>query len=206
MAKTDKIGQIVRALVGVDIKHHGLKLDIANKLRGDEADEVHQNLTNALKMSTALPIVQVELLQDIGEPIEFPAVERFVTAEHFVLNKDREVPISYLGDNFKQWLLGLTETNVPAITVRQRKLLKQSVDTPILTALGGEIKAKTFMAHVHEFLKTADRTKWYLFYITTVSGTVCALYAGWYGDGWYLDAYSVSDPGPWRDGGVVVAR
>lgn len=40
---------IVRALVGVDAKHHGVVLDIANKLGGDNADEYRKRLAGVLR-------------------------------------------------------------------------------------------------------------------------------------------------------------
>lgn len=44
---------IVRALVGVDVKHHGVILDIVNKLGGNNADEHRGRLASALRESNA---------------------------------------------------------------------------------------------------------------------------------------------------------
>ncbi len=43
------LAPITRALVGVNEKHHGLILDIANKLGGENADAIHQSLATALR-------------------------------------------------------------------------------------------------------------------------------------------------------------
>ena len=200
MSKKDMIGPIPRAMVGVKTEHHGLILDIINKLGGEGANEVHKRLAIALQATTAIPTSIGGLLQQIGEPVEFSAAERFVVSDHFVLNNDKEVPISYMGQNFRGWLLGLVETAVPAMALCRRKLLRASVDAPILKTLGGEARVTTFMANVYEFLKTADKKEWYVFYITTVSGTVCTVRADWYGDGWRLAADPVSYPLPWGAG------
>lgn len=146
------------------------------------------------------------LLQIVGEPVKFAAVEQFVVAEEFVIGTDREFSVSYLCPNFSRQLLPLFETKVPGVTLRKRELLKSSVDTLIIKAVGGEKKALTCMAHVKRFLQTADRPQWYLFYVRDCFGVVCAFYAAWRARGWGLNVSSVSDPNPWYAGYVVVTR
>ncbi len=68
------------------------------------------------------------------------------------------------------------------MTVRQRKLLRRSVDTPILAALGDKdvakiVRARMALAHVFSFLKTADRSKWFIFYVADAKGNVWAVNA-----------------------------
>ncbi len=45
----DMLGPITRALVGVELQHHGLVLDVVNKLGGKNADAVHQSVATALR-------------------------------------------------------------------------------------------------------------------------------------------------------------
>ena len=47
---------IVRALVGVDPKHHGVVLDAANKLAGNNADEYRRRLAAVLRESIVPPL------------------------------------------------------------------------------------------------------------------------------------------------------
>lgn len=150
--------------------------------------------------------VYEDLLKPFGKPANLLPTANFVVADHFKINTDSEFPISCMGENFKAWLLSLTEKRVPQRTLGMQRLLKNSVDEPIIRAMGGKTRARTYMAHVWQFLKTADRSKLYIFYIKNINGVVCALRARWYVGGWLLDASAVSRPGPWSAGGIVVAR
>lgn len=153
------------------------------------------------------------LLELIGEPVKLPACTRFVARDKFVKNTDAtaELLISYMGENFHNNFLDVVEKNVKPATLKQRKLLNGSVDTPILSALGdkdpGNIKkAKTALAHVHNFLKTADSNRWYIFYVADKNGTVRAVFAYWSGGGWFVSASAVADPSGWNVNRVVVSR
>jgi hypothetical protein len=151
------------------------------------------------------------LLELTGEPTKMSAIERFVARDKFVVNRQGELPISYLGDNFRNNFLDVVEENVPACTLKQRKLLKASVDTPILNALGDKDlakieKARSALAHTFDYLKTDDRSKWYIFYVADAKGIVWAVSAYWDGDGWYVGADPVSDPDQWRAFNHVVSR
>lgn len=152
------------------------------------------------------PAPVAPLLEQIGEPIELSSSERFAVADEFLLGTDYPLPVSYMGDNFKRQLLPLIEASVPKATLQKRKLLKSSVDTQILKELSGEEKARSYMAHVKQFLQTADRSDWYIFYVVDAFGVLCALVVLWRGGGWSLDVFPVSDPGQWDAGSVVVAR
>ena len=146
-----------------------------------------------------------------GGLINLSAVDRFVVSEKFKVDVNGELPISYLGDNLWENFLDLVEENVPAMTVRKRKLLKSSPDKRILAALGDNNldkieKARTYLAHVFEFLKTADRNKWYVFYVADKNGNVWAVFAAWNVGGWDVGAFSVQDPIGWCGGDLVVSR
>ena len=99
--------------------------------------------------SGASPKVLAGLLELTDEPVKMSATPSFVARDKFVVNRQGELPISYLGDNFKTNLLDIVEENVKAMTVKRRKLLKSSVDAPIIAALGGAEKAKIALAHVY---------------------------------------------------------
>lgn len=146
------------------------------------------------------------LLELTGESMLLTRTIRFVACDKFKVDRKGELPISYLGDNFKNNFLDVVEEQVKHCRLKQRKLLKSSVDGPILSALGGEDKAKIALANAYEFLKTADRKPWYIFYIADKTGKVWAVDAYWRDGGWDVGAYPVSDPREWRDGRVVVSR
>lgn len=156
-------------------------------------------------------IILAGLLEEIGEPVELPVIPCFVAHEKFVVNRDGELPISGLGRNFQTNFLDVVEEPVPAATLKQRRLLKRSVDGPILAALGDADlakieKARVALAHVFSYLKTAARNRWYIFYVADAKGRVWAVDASWDGRGWGLEAYSVRDPNGWLAGGRVVSR
>lgn len=157
----------------------------------------------AKRAAAASKKVLTGLLELYGEAVSVPANDHFVARDKFVIDRNGELPISYLGDNFKSNFLGVTELNVKAVTLKQRKLLKRSVDGPILSALGGVEKATIKLANVFEFLKTADRSKWFIFYI---ADTNWAVYAFWSDHGWDVEALSVTSPCEWFGGGLVVSR
>jgi len=170
-------------------------------LRGELIVGEPKNVT-ALKRTTSQKVL-AGLLELVGEPLKLGAVKSF-KVEKFRIDRNGELPISYIGDDLKTHVLKVLGSEIDAkpITLKQRKLLKMSVDGPILDALGGHDKARISLAHAFEFLKTADKTKWYLFYI---EGTDWVLSAVWNVDGWNLEAYSVTSPLEWSGGAVVVS-
>ncbi len=159
----------------------------------------------------AAPKVLADLLEQVGEPVKLSAVERFVARDKFMVNRNGELPISYLGDNFKGNFLDVVEEDVKPMTAKQRKLRKSSVDGPILAALGDKDlnkveKARVALAHTFEFLKTADKSKWFIFYVADAKGVLWAVGADWGVDGWRVEASPVAYPLEWRDGRRVVSR
>ncbi|MEE4452183.1 hypothetical protein [Novosphingobium resinovorum] len=147
-----------------------------------------------------------DLLDVVGDPLEAPAVERFVARDRFVAEAAGELPIRYVGEDFTAHFLGVVEEAVPAARLSQYELVKSSIDGPIFAALGGEGEARIALAHLYAFLKTADRTRWFFFYVADAAGKLWAVDAYWREHGWDLEAYSVTYPRGWRGGGRVVSR
>jgi len=135
-----------------------------------------------------------------------PAIKEFVVCNKFVVDTSdtAELKISCLGTNFENWFLGKVEKDVGACEVKVSKLLRRSLDKPILDELGGT--AEKALAHVYEFLKSADHNSWYIFYVKDVSDVLRAVSARWSGDGWHVGARSVEYPIEWLDGFQVVSR
>lgn len=150
--------------------------------------------------------VLASLLEEVGQPMKLQAYERFIARDKFKDDRKGELPISYLGGNFQDNFLDVVEENVEGATLKQRKLLKRSVDAPILSALDGEDKAKVALGHAFSYLKSADRNLWYIFYVADSKGVLWAVSAHWYGGGWDVSAYAVSDPLGWLRGYRVVSR
>jgi hypothetical protein len=175
------------------------------------SDVVKQILRGELIVKVeAKPRPVVRLLEEVGSPVEVSSVARFIARDKFVVNTKGELPISYLGDNIRANFLDVVETDVPAMTLKQRKLLKPSADAPILAALGDEDttkieKARTALAHVFSYLKTADRSLWFIFYVADAKGIVWAVGARWSVYGWDVYAGPVSNPRGWGAGYNVVS-
>jgi hypothetical protein len=164
-------------------------------------------LEKAVKRIASAPDrINSGFLELIGDSVEVSAIRRFVARDKFVIDRAGELPITYVGEAFTENFLGLVEEGLKTSQLRQRRLLESSVDGPIFSALGGETEAKIPLAHVFEFLKTADRSRWFFFYVADVSGNLWAIDTYWRARGWDLEAYSVTYPRGWRAGGHVVSR
>jgi hypothetical protein len=169
----------------------------------------HASLARPPKQKKKLSRIIGGLLEEVGKPIKLAGHKRFVASEKFVINTDGEVPFSEFGPNFENNFLAVDEPDVKPITVKQRKLRKPSVDGPILKALGDTVenivRARIALAHVFNFLKTADRTGWYIFYVADAKDKPWAVYAYWDGLGWFVGANAVSHPHEWHGGSCVVS-
>ncbi|HEX8946981.1 MAG TPA: hypothetical protein VF829_02095 [Candidatus Paceibacterota bacterium] len=205
----EKLFIVPSLLNGVGPMNAAAKI-MAKQMGTDDPDEVWRGINSGeYQIVKTTRVVLAGLLEEEGT-IELPAHKRFVVRENFVENTDSAVPISYLGDNLKANFLDLVEENVPAMTAKRRKLLKALVDEPIVNALGDTIdkieKARMALAHVFDTLKTADRSKWYIFYVADKNATVWAVNAYWRDVGWRVEANSVRRPRRWIVGDCVVSR
>ena len=159
-----------------------------------------------------------ELLLTSCGTIQVPATTTpFIAAEHFVRNigDDASVKISFIGDNFQKWFLGKQEEPFVGSTVRYGMLTRRSVDTPIITELGGPEKAETTLTELFFLMSKQPRkeegtllTNGYanIFYIKDVEGVLRAVSVRWRDDGWRVHAYAVENPSEWREGSQVFSR
>lgn len=128
----------------------------------------------------------------------------FIAAEKFREGKTTDgVKIAWLGSNFKKNLLIKMETSIAPAMLRIQKLKERSCDVSILAELGDT--AVIALAHVFEFLKTAGKSKLYVFYVAD-----WVMYARWNtdsdDDGWFIEAYSVASLLKWDINNQVVSR
>ncbi len=162
------------------------------------------------RLFLGLSMLNLPLLEEIGT-VTIPATTKpFVAREKFVVNLGEGAPvkISFLGGNFQDWFLGKTENSMEAIMLRYAKLTKPSPDSPILTELGE--KAKTTLSQIYALMAGQPNGEegvlltngWAnIFY---VDGR--AVRVNWYGHGWLVHAYLVTDPGRWHDEYRVFSR
>ncbi len=160
------------------------------------------------------------LLESIGLVIIPATTEPFVAKDKFVVNTKRNatVKISAVWDNFTSWFLsgaGKTEDPIGEQTLRYHKLRKSSVDGPIITELGGEVKVETTLSEMFSLMEKQKHgedgvllNNGYanIFYIRDQNGVLRAVCVDWVGDGWYVRAGSVERPGGWSGGNRVFSR
>ena len=112
------------------------------KWNGCKTDFLTKYLVECL---SKFPEPQAEsLIQFIGTVAVPARAEKFVARDHFIVetSKKANVKISYLGDNFKEKFLDKIEQPRQETALRYGKLLKSSVDEPIIAEIGGAKKRK----------------------------------------------------------------
>jgi len=170
------------------------------------------------------------LLDSAGTITVRPAMD-FVVSDFVQVNtkKDAPVKISYVGDNFKAWLLPLVSQSraVPGdgpyrtpdaaeTILRYYTMNKRSVDGPSsISSVAREAKAETTIAEIYALLKKqangevgALLNNGYanIFYVRDISSVLRAVYVFWSGRGWDVSAYSVAYSGEWDAGRRVFSR
>jgi len=206
------------------------KRDIRDLLH-DALDEFRPNKDQAQKVlgnGGRLKAGVKELLAKLSasgllEPVStvtVPAIETFGAKEHFKDDRSGPVVIGFIGSNFRRTFLageGKIETNITETTLRIHKLVRASVDGPILAELGGEETAETALAQMYELMKAQGQGQKgnlltngnaNIFYIRDANGTLWAVDCSWHSDNrcWHVHAYSVTNPDTWYEGDQVVSR
>ena len=160
-----------------------------------------------------------DILQKINETT-FPGAMRFVASENFVVNisENSKMKISYLGNNFPAWLLDKVENEVPLSALICSRLVKNSTDEDIITALGGETKAETFLAEMfHQMSLQPNGEEGILlnngevnfFYIRDSSDSLRTIRLLWQNGGWGIHAIRPHDTlnlPVWSEGSYVFSR
>ena len=155
------------------------------------------------------------LLELVGTITILATTGKFVVRDRFVVNTKRNAPvkISYVGNNFTEWFLGKVEEAMTETELCYAKLIKTSVDGPILAELGE--KAETRLSHMYALMEkqgngesgvllTDGRAN--IFYIKDVNEVLCAVRVFWRVDGWRVNADSVENPLRWLAGYWVFSR
>jgi hypothetical protein len=158
------------------------------------------------KVASTCRKIIADLLELVGDPVELPSVDRFVVRDKFQVDREGELPLSYVGEDFTGRFYGIVEEGIGAAPLQLYRLVRSSIDGPILSALGGEGETRIALAHLFAYLQIADRSKWHFFYVTDAEGMLWAVDSYWRDNGWDIESYSATYPRGWRGGGHVVAR
>lgn len=147
------------------------------------------------------------------------SAKKFVVKDNFKVgvNEEAQVEIFYLGGNFKKWFLEKTEEPNPDPngTVYGCLLRKSSVDSFILSELGGQEKAETTMAEIYAMMECQANGKsgdllnngWpNIFYVRDITGTLRAMDVRWSDVGWHVDAFSIDNPFEWDSNSQVFSH
>ncbi|MFI5260536.1 MAG: hypothetical protein ACHQU0_01960 [Candidatus Paceibacteria bacterium] len=184
-----------------------------NKIGGEEA--FMRLLRDELVISEA---IAKKLLERLSTTIAVPAMTQFIAKDNFVIDtsKNAKVKISYLGDNLKANFLQKVESDeVAAEELTINKLLENSFDPAIITALGGEAKVEITLGQFFAAFAKQPKgeagtllTNGYanVGYIRDVNGVLWAVFGRWGGDGWGFCADPLGNPDRWGVGRQFLSR
>lgn len=195
---------------------------------GQEGDQWEEELKKFLRKEPCWSNGQVaqvtqpkttpSILELVSTVVVNATTGKFVAKEKFVRDIGGKVKISYLGGNFAGGFLsgdGKTEDPISEQTLCYHKLRKSSVDSPIITELGGEEKSETTLTEMFSLMEKQKNgedgvllNNGYanIFYIRDQNGVLRAVYIHWYGGGWDVNAFSVEHRIGWVDGIQVFSR
>ncbi|MEX2014028.1 MAG: hypothetical protein WD896_01590 [Parcubacteria group bacterium] len=129
-------------------------------------------------------------------------------AVHAVTSKQyfEEAGAKWFGSNFEDQFFGLEVPPVQNGELAVHRLEEPSFDESILAALGD--KAEISVSEFKAFLaKNRESREWFIFYLRGKDGNLSAVGAFWNaGNGWNVNANSVTNPNKWNAGNQVVSR
>jgi len=196
----------------VTLGKHGFSPEMAEQTKNSKTG-MAKKIVELFAQGVPLPSELLELIGTVTTPA---TTENFIASEHFIVNTKKGAPvkISYLSENFEKWFLGKNEVPVAEAVLRYHKLLKNSVDAPIISELGGESEVERSLSQMFSLMERQTSgenillTNGYanIFYIKDITGVLRAVFCGWDGVGWIVDASSVAGPGGWNADDRVFSR
>lgn len=199
----------------------GLLLDLIEKLSGEQGEEWHEAPRKFLRKENPWAEVEkvVVALLKFVKTVELPAIGAFKPGDHFKVTPERErknakVVIGYVSDNVKALIKGRLEPEEAQATIRIHELCQASVDGPILTELGENVK--TGLNRMFQMMEKQGRgqegdllTNGYanIFYVRD-HNVLWAARCYWRSSRGYWDVHAspVTGPCAWRAGCQVFSR
>lgn len=153
-------------------------------------------------------------LLDFVATIAVPGTDRFSAAAHFQERRSPfQLPIAWLGDNFRKHFLSQTDVNIPAGRLDVYRLRQPAHDDRIIAALGGQRSATLYDVWTLMNCQSQGKIDLLLtdgtpnfFYVLDSAGVAWAVNAVWGGAGWEVGASSFRDSRPWGRGRQVILR
>lgn len=191
----------------------GLKKNLADCLL---SQELHRPCQTDQVQSSA----RSGLLLDLVGVVEISTTSLFVAKDRFVINTKSNAPvkISYLDDSFMAWFLdgdGKIEGPINKWTLCYHKLLRPSVNSPIITKLGGKMRVETTLSGMYFLMETQKNGEHgillvngnaNIFYIRDQDNVLCVVYVCWIDGGWSVYACSIEGLIGWHIGRQVFSR
>jgi len=212
MSTNDKLGPLMRALVGVPGKMLGLLIDVVNRLSSEDGESFFTALAKFVQ-EWKKPVSS--LLKFVGTCTTPATSEPFEAREEFKLKKDGGI-CSFLGDNFTAWFLnGIGRIDEPGgeTALRFARLTKDEFDKPILDELGdtATIALVDVFANMEAQADGGEGDllvdgRANIFYCLDQNNVLRAVSVYWYDGGWGVGAGSVDGPGGWFAGCQVFSR
>ena len=187
-----------------------------NKIGGEDA--FMRLLAGELNIVPAKPADPKKLLE-LVTTTSVAACEKFVAKEHFKNDTGckAKVKIACLWGNFSKHFLPKTEEGVLAGEIKVHKLLRSSLDAPIMTELGDPRSYSTTLADLWGMLEKQPggeegallvNSYANIFYIHDTEGNLWAVRAHWSDSlgGWSVEANSVEHSSGWKEGRRALSR
>jgi hypothetical protein len=151
-----------------------------------------------------------EILEFVGT-VKIPAIGAFDPKDHFI-HGNASVML-FLEYNFQMYFAGKVERSQEELELRASKLKRSSLDAPILAKLGSA--AEVTLASIWELLKRQPNSQAgilltngcaNIFYVRDANGVLKVVRVRWWGDRWFVNAFSVESPDEWLGGNQVFSR
>jgi hypothetical protein len=149
--------------------------------------------------------VNTALLEPLESALAPATTAPVIIRDYFKRNTG--VKISTVFSEFKHRFFDKFGAPSAETVYHKYKLMSVSADGPIIAELGGESKVEGTFAAVFALLHRQPKggtgflqTNGYanIFYVRDKNEELCAVRVGWAGDGWMVDAISVTDPLAWH--------
>lgn len=171
-------------------------------------------------MPTASSKKESRILELLGTSQVVASTEEFVAKHMFLVNTDDDAAVKVEGycANFSARFLsggGKIERLFDASSIRTHKLLKKSLNSVIISELGGKVAAETSLYEIWSMLlkqgvgQEGDLLNdgwWNVFFVRDRSGELCTVGVRWGEKGWYLMAGTAKGLGKWGPDVRVFSR
>lgn len=134
---------------------NALVKNIMKQIGIDDPNEAVRRVNAGEWVLTQVAKAVEALLVVVGTVSLTATTEKLVVGEKFVVNVDNsaEVRIVWVGDDLKDWFWGIVEAPFAGGELLIQKFARASLDGPMITELGGVLKARTSFGEMFALMK-----------------------------------------------------